>query len=213
MPSLNASGSYGWKADSDIKPDDETAWSVTLALDLPIFTSFKNVSDYQQSRRSYLAACRRQEDLERLMIASLRDAVSTLVSSSKALVAADKLIDQSADHLKSVTNRYNGGLAPYTEFTDARVLFDRSRVGYVNAVYDGLMAVAEIERLLGDGPAEDAPSEDVPSGDAPAEDAPAGDAPAEDVPSGDGPAEDAPAGDAPAEDAPAGDAPAGGRAR
>jgi outer membrane protein TolC len=193
MPSLNASGSYGWKADSDIKPDDETAWSVTLALDLPIFTSFKNVSDYQQSKRSYLAARRRQEDLERVMIASLRGAVSILVSSSKALVAADKLIEQSADHLKSVTNRHNEGMAPYTEFTDARVLFDRSRVGYVNAIYDGLMAVAEIERLLGDAPDGDAPDEDAAGGDAPDGDAPDGDAPAEDAPAEDAPAEDAPA--------------------
>jgi outer membrane protein TolC len=161
MPSLNASGSYGWKADDDIEPDDEAAWSVTLALDFPIFTSFKNVSDYQQSRKSYLAASRRQEDLERSMIAGLRGAVLALVSSSKALVAAEKLIDQSADHLKSVTNRYNEGLAPYTEFADARVLFDRSRVGYVNAVYDGLLAAAETERLLGDASAEDAPAEET----------------------------------------------------
>ncbi len=172
MPSLNASGSYGWRADDDIDPDDETAWSVTLALDLPIFTSFKNVSDYQQSKRNYMAALRRQEDLERLMVAELRGAVSTLVSSSKALVAAEKLIDQSADHLKSVTNRHNEGLAPYTEFTDARVLFDRSRVGYVNAVYDGFMAIAEIERLLGDAAAEDVPDGDTPDGDTPDRDTP-----------------------------------------
>ena len=46
---------------------------------------------------------------------------------------------------------------------DAQVMFDRSRVGYVNAVYDGLLAVAEIERLLGDAPAEDAPAEDAPA--------------------------------------------------
>jgi outer membrane protein TolC len=174
MPSLNASGSYGWKADDDIKPDDEAAWSVTLALDLPIFTSFKNTSDYQQSKRDYLAAQRRQEDLERLMVAGLRGAVSALMSSSKGLVAAETLLEQSAEYLKSVTNRHNEGLAPYIELTDARVLFDKSRAGYVNAIYDGLMAVAEIERLLGETPdgdasAEDAPGEDVPHGDAPAE--------------------------------------------
>lgn len=181
-PSLNASGSYGWKADDDIEPDDDAAWSVTLALDLPIFTSFKTVSDYQQSKRDYLAASRRQEDLERSMIAGLRAAVSALVSSSKALVASEKLTDQSADHLKTVTNRYNEGMAPHTEFADAQVMFDRSRVGYVNAVYDGLLAVAEIERVLGDAAAEDATAEDAPAGEVPAGDAPTEDAPAEDAP-------------------------------
>jgi outer membrane protein TolC len=123
---------------------------VTLALDFPIFTSFKNLSDYQQSRRGYLAALRRREDLERSMIAGLRGAVSALASSAKALEASERLIDQSADHLKSVTNRYNEGMAPYTEFADARVLFDRSRVGYVNAIYDGFLSVAEAERLIGE---------------------------------------------------------------
>jgi outer membrane protein len=158
MPSLNASGSYGWKADDDLEPDDDTAWSVTLALDFPIFTSFKTVSDYQQSRRDYLAALRRQEDLERSMIAGLRGAVSVLASSSKALAAAEKLVDKSADHLKSVTNRYNEGMASYSEYADARILFDRSRIGYVNAVYDGFLAVAETERLLGDAVNEDEPA-------------------------------------------------------
>ena len=181
MPSLNASGSYGWKADDDIEPDDETAWSVTLVLDLPIFTSFKTISDYQQSRRSYLAASRRQEDLERSMIAGLRGAVSALVSSSKALAAAERLIDQSTNHLKSVTNRYNEGLAPYTEFADARVLFDRSQVAYVNAVYDGFLAVAETERMLGDASGEDAPVEDASGEDAPGWDAPTENLPAEET--------------------------------
>ncbi len=109
MPSLNASGSYGWKADDDLSPDDETAWSVTVALDLPIFTSFKNISDYQQSRRGYLAALKRQEDLERSLIAGLRGAASALRSSSRALEASERLVDQSADHLKSVANRYRRG--------------------------------------------------------------------------------------------------------
>lgn len=150
MPSLNASGSYGWKADDDIDPDDETAWSVTLALDFPVFTSFKNISDYNQSKREYLAALRRQEDTERGMVAGLRGAVSALASGSKAFAAAERLLIQSEDHLQSVVNRYREGMAPYTEYADARVLFDRSRVGYVNAVYDGLLAIAEVERLLGD---------------------------------------------------------------
>ena len=33
---------------------------------------------------------------------------------------------------------------------DAQVLFDQSRIGYVNAVYDGFLAVAEVERQLGE---------------------------------------------------------------
>jgi outer membrane protein len=164
FPALNATGSYGWKADDDIDPDDETAWSVTLALDLPVFTSFKNLSDYQQSRRDYSAALARQEDSERAMIAGLRGAVSALAASSKALTAAQKLVDQSADHLKSVQNRYKEGLASYSEFADAQVLFDRSRTGYVNAVYDGFLAVAEVERLLGATPDPRTAGEDASTG-------------------------------------------------
>jgi outer membrane protein len=164
LPALNASGSYGWKADDDIDPDDETAWSVTLALDLPVFTSFQNLSDYQQSRRDYQAAVARQEDGERAMIAGLRGAVSALAASSKALDAAERLVDQSAEHLKSVQNRYREGLASYTEFADALVLFDRSRVGYVNAVYDGFLSVAEVERLLGAAPGPEAAGGDAPTG-------------------------------------------------
>ena len=149
LPSLNAAGSYGWKADDDIEPDDETAWSVSLVLELPIFTSFKNLSDYQQSKREFIAAAARQEDAERSMVAALRNAASRLASSRKALEAGEELVAQAEEHLKSVGDRYAEGMAPYTEYVDARVLYDRSRVTYVNALYDGFLAVAEMERLVG----------------------------------------------------------------
>jgi outer membrane protein len=149
LPSLNASGSYGWKADDDIQPDDETAWSVTVALDIPIFTSFQNLSQYQASKRSYLAALRRSEDAERSMVAAVRNTVGSLRTNLKALQAAETMLEQTEELLKNVTARYNQGMAPYTEFVDTRVLYDRSRAGYVNALYDAFLAFAEAERLVG----------------------------------------------------------------
>lgn len=150
LPSINASGSYGWKSDDDIEPDDETAWSVTLAMEVPVFTSFQNLSDYKQSRREHLAAVKRQEDVERSLVAGLRNAVATLETRSRALAAAEELELQSHEHLKNVTSRYEQGMAPYTEFVDARILYDRSRLGSVNALYDCFLAVAEVERLVGE---------------------------------------------------------------
>jgi outer membrane protein TolC len=98
------------------------------------------------------------------MVAGLRGAVSTLAASSKALEAAERLVEQSADHLKSVQNRYNEGLATYSEFADAQVLFDRSRVGHVNAVYDGFLAVCDVECLIGDSPCTEGPGHEEPAG-------------------------------------------------
>jgi len=149
LPALNASGSYGWKADDDIEPDDETAWSVTVALDLPIFTSFQNLSQYQSSRRSYLAAVRRQEEAGRSMVAAVRNTIGALRLSLKELQSAETLLDQTEELLKNVAGRYDQGAAPYTEFVDTRVLYDRSRIGYVNALYDAFIAFAEAERLVG----------------------------------------------------------------
>jgi len=149
FPALNAQGSYGWKADDDIDPDDETTWSVTVALDFPVFTSFQNLSQYQSSKRSYLAAARRQEEAERSMVAAARSTVGSLRTSLKDLQAAEALLEQTEELLKNVSARYDQGMAPYTEFVDTRVLYDRSRAGYVNALYDAFLAFAEAERLVG----------------------------------------------------------------
>lgn len=150
LPALNASGSYGWKADDDIDPDDETAWSATLVLDVPVFTGLRHLSDYQESKRSHAAAQRRQEDRERLMVADLRNTATSLKSSLKALHAAEKQLAQSEEHLKNVGNRHTQGLAPYTALVDAHVLRDSARAGYVNALYSSFLVIAETERLLGD---------------------------------------------------------------
>jgi outer membrane protein len=152
LPSVNAAGSYGWKADDDIDPDDDTAWSVTLALDLPVFTSFKNLSDYQNSKRSYLAAQSRQQDGERGLVAAVRNAYATVESSLKALAAARLERERAVELVKNVRNMYSQGAASYSELADAEVLHDRSRVAFVNSLYDCLIGYAEVERLVGPQP-------------------------------------------------------------
>ncbi|MBD3347695.1 MAG: hypothetical protein GF400_00685 [Candidatus Eisenbacteria bacterium] len=152
LPALNASGSYGWKADDDIEPDDETAWSVTLALELPVFTSFRNFSQYHESKRAYFASLRREEDGRRAMVAALRSADSTVGSSLKRLTAARVEEERAAELLKNVRNMHAQGMATYTELLDAEVLYGRSRVGTVNALFDCLLALADAERLLGPEP-------------------------------------------------------------
>ncbi len=149
LPSLNASGSYGWKADDDIEPDDETAWTATLVLDLPVFTSFQNLSQYRTTKRSYLAAVNRQEEGERALVAALRNAVAALKASLAGLEAADREVAHAEELLKNVTSLHAQGLAPYTDLVDAMVLHSRSVAGRVNALYDCFIALAEVERLIG----------------------------------------------------------------
>lgn len=149
LPALNASASYGWKADDDIQPDDETAWSVTLALDVPVFTSFKNLSDYQSSKRAYFASLRRQEDGERNLVAVLRAADSTVRSSLKRVAAARVEEERAAELLKNVRNTYAQGMATNAELVDAEVLYGLSRLSAVDALYDCLISLAEAERLIG----------------------------------------------------------------
>ena len=149
MPSVNASGSYGWKADDDIDPDDETAWSVTLALELPVFTSLRNFSDYQSSRRAHVASIRRREDGERGMVAALRSADATVRSSQLRLEAARVEEAQAAELLKNMRNMHEQGMVTYTELLDSEVVYGLSRVGRVNALFDCLLALSEAERLIG----------------------------------------------------------------
>ncbi len=153
LPSLNAQGSYGWKADGDIKPDDEVAWSMTVFLEIPVFTSFKNLSDYQVSRRSYLAAVRMKEDAERQMIVGLRAAAATLESRLRGLDAAERFVEQADQHFSSMKNMFDQGMIADSDLIDARVAYDRSRVGYINALYDCFISLAELEQLVGRSPA------------------------------------------------------------
>ena len=148
FPALNAQASYGWKSDGDIEPDDEVAWSVTAFLEVPVFTSFKNLSDYQQARRRSLAAERRRDDGERMMVLGLRSAAATLRSQLEGLEAADRLVAQSRQHMESIESMYEQGMVQSTDAADARVLFDRSRIGYINSLYDCFIALAELESLV-----------------------------------------------------------------
>jgi outer membrane protein TolC len=153
LPSLNVQGSYGWKADGDIKPDNEVAWSVTALLEVPVFTSFKNLADYQMSRRSHFAAVRMKEDAERQMVVGLQAAAATLKSRLRALDAAERFVAQSEEHFGSMKNMFGQGMISDNDLIDARVVYDRSRIGYINALYDCFISLAELEQLVGKSPA------------------------------------------------------------
>ncbi len=153
LPAINAQATYGWKADGDIDPDDEVAWSITAFLEVPVFTSFKNLSDYQQARRNQLAAMSRLDDGERMMVLALRRSVATLRSRLEGLEAADVLVAQSRQHFDSMDTMYEQGVVQSTDLAEARVLYDRGRMGYINSLYDCFVSLAELESLVGDGPA------------------------------------------------------------
>ena len=122
---------------------------MTLALDLPIFTSFKNLADYQSSRKSHLAALSRREEGERGLIAELRNVVAGVRSAIRALEASEAEARQAEELFENTANRRDQGMASYTELVDARVLRDRARIGAVDALYDCFLALSDTERVLG----------------------------------------------------------------
>jgi len=150
LPSINAQATYGWKADGDIEPDDEVAWSVTAFLEVPVFTGFKNLSDYQQARRRHLAAISRRADGERMMVLNLRSSIATLRSRLQGLDAAERLVAQSRQHFDSMDDMYGQGMVQSTDLADAQVLYDRSRMEYINSLYDCFVSLSELENLVGE---------------------------------------------------------------
>ncbi len=150
LPAVNAQATYGWRADGDIEPDDEVAWSVTAFLEVPVFTSFKNLSDYQQARRRHLAAMSRRDEGERMMVLGLRSSIATLRSRLEGLEAAERLVAQSRQHFDSMDDMYGQGMVQSTDLADARVLHDRGRMGYINSLYDCFVSLSELENLVGE---------------------------------------------------------------
>ncbi|HQB84478.1 MAG TPA: TolC family protein, partial [Candidatus Rifleibacterium sp.] len=102
--------------------------------------------------------------------AELENSITGLTDALERLQATTVLVQQASESLHLAEGRYDAGLGSPLEITDARVEFARARGNHVVAMFDSLIAQAELDRVLGRLPAEyriqEIPATEKESGDA-----------------------------------------------
>ncbi len=165
-PRLSAFFNYGVIAQEDggLNPfgansnQRTTAAAVGLQLEVPIFSGFQRLARVQQRKLARRQAEVQLELLEQQVENQIRTALEALEEARLRAEAARDAVSEAKRGFEIVTAQYLAGISSQLEVTEGEVLLRESEFNYSQAVYDYLIAQADLDDAVGVVPLVDVPA-------------------------------------------------------
>lgn len=154
LPVLSAFGQLDAQTQfNDGESVDSTRWPVSsmagLQLSVPIFSGFATSAKIEQAKIERLQTRTRYEDLKSQVRADVEVRLSNVVEAGKRIEVQSKTIAVAERSYRITMLRVREGIGSRLELTDAELQLDTAKTNYLQAVYDYLVASAELEKSLG----------------------------------------------------------------
>ncbi|AOS83975.1 transporter [Chlorobaculum limnaeum] len=154
LPVLSAFGQLDAQTQfNDGESISSTRWPVSstagLQLSVPIFSGFATSAKIQQAKIERLKTRTRYEDLKSQVRADVEVRLSNVIEARKRIDVQSKTIAVAERSYRITMLRLREGIGSRLELTDAELQLDTAKTNYLQAVYDYLVATAELEKSLG----------------------------------------------------------------
>jgi outer membrane protein TolC len=153
LPTLVAFGNYQYQTQKNnlrISTGDFIVSSaVGLQLSLSIFQGWQTNARVDQATIEVLKTESQLVTVENNLRTALHASMGTLEQSRKRLNAQEKNVETAERGYKIVTARFLANAATQLEVNDAQLALTQARVNRIQAVYDYLVAAADLDLLLG----------------------------------------------------------------
>jgi outer membrane protein TolC len=164
-PRLNAFFNYGIVAQEGgaLDPFGEnsnqrtTSAVLGLALEIPIFAGFQRSARVEQRRLEREQARVQLRLLEQRAANEVKTALEALEEARARAEAQRRAVAQARRGFEIVSAQYLAGVSSQLEVTDGEVLLRESEFNYAQAVFDYLMAQADLDDAVGVVPLVDVP--------------------------------------------------------
>ena len=153
LPSVAAFGQYQIVSQADNFDFSKQVFPQSsylgLQISVPIFNGFRTDSRLQQSTISKLQTEKRLDFVKNLVGTEIQLAEASFVEAEQRVVAQERTIQAAERSLRLIRSRYAQGLAKQLEVSDADLALAQAKANYAQAVYDVLLAEADIFKAQG----------------------------------------------------------------
>ena len=153
LPSLAVSGSYSFWADrlNFQKNSWSSFYTVNLVLNVPIFNGFKESAQIAQSKAMIREIELNQTALQDAVEFEVRQAVLLLKEAKETLLSQEKNTEQAKESLRITQLNFSEGMATTLDVISAEAAYNQAQVNYSQALYNYVVAVADLDRAMGIG--------------------------------------------------------------
>jgi len=154
LPSLRLVGNLGFQAfPLDVTPPGfqewREDWSISLAASWTPFDGFRTRGQIAEARAQLQQAEAEEAQLREGLEVGTAAAMAEYRMARAQIEAREQTVVMAERALELADARFANGLSTQLEVSDAALLLDEARVNRVQAMYDYIKALAQLERLSG----------------------------------------------------------------
>ncbi len=122
---------------------------VGLSLNIPIFSGGKRFNDVRQAKNMRQQLELQTINVERQLKIAIRSNLNTMETSMKSYTAAQNAVEAARKGYSIAEKAYQVGHSTLIELNDAQLALTQSKLGELQAIYNFLIAKAQLEQTLG----------------------------------------------------------------
>jgi outer membrane protein len=153
LPTIVMFGSYSYTAIKDkfnfSTNDFYKSSQIGLSLSLNLFQGLQTYSKVEQAQLEKRKSEEQKISVERNLQTGTHSVKNNLQQSRKRIVAQDRTVEMAERGYKIVTTRFLANAATQLEVNDAQFALTQAKVNRIQAIYDYLVASADLDQLMG----------------------------------------------------------------
>lgn len=151
MPTIAIGGNYNfWANYLNFKRNNwQSYYAFNLIVSIPIFNGFSGAAQAAKAKAMIRSLELTEKGLIELIKAEIRQAWLNLLQAKETLLSQEKNVQQAQESLRLAELNYNEGLATFLDVSAAQVALTQARTNYSQALFDYVMALAQLEKAMG----------------------------------------------------------------
>ena len=148
LPTLAVAADYGFQGDKYTFNQNADFAMLSVAFQWNLFSGMQRKAKLQQARIQGLSLAEKQHEIQSQIELQINAAFLDLVSSGKAIEAANKQQHSAEQSFKIINKKYIAGQLNLLEYLDAQTTLTNSRENYWLEVYNYYIKLATYEREI-----------------------------------------------------------------
>ncbi len=157
LPTLSAFGTYAYTSQNNqfkfALPDFITSSTIGLSLSMNIFNGLQTNARVEQAQLESRKTRESILGLENTLQTSVESIVLQIHRARQRVEAQARTVEQAEKGYRIATTRYKNGAGTLLEVNDAQLALTQAKVNRMQALYDHLVASADLDQALGRVPA------------------------------------------------------------
>jgi outer membrane protein len=149
LPSLSGNASYGMNSSQLKDITDYKTLTYGLSLTIPIFSRFQVSNSVQSAKVVLKNAEINRDETKRTIQVEIRKALLDLDAAYKSYISAKRNVNFQKENVRIIQEKHNLGSSTLLDLLYATNNYNQSEVSMINATYNYLFAVKQIEYVLG----------------------------------------------------------------